>query len=109
MPYRNRKLLDLAHRVQECQFQIPGHCEGFSQDGCEPAHSNHSWHGKGMGQKARDYYHVAACASCHRAYDGCGGFGREHRAELFQAGWERTMALYWRNGWIGVTTEGKKR
>ncbi len=65
MIYRDRKLLDLAHQVTECQLQLPGVCQGHSAHGCEPAHSNQQRHGKGMGHKAEDIFHVAACHACH--------------------------------------------
>ena len=63
-PYRNRQLLDLAHRVQECQIQLDG-CPGFVEDGCEPVHSDQQIHGKGMRQKADDHQHAAGCYYCH--------------------------------------------
>ena len=109
--YRNRKLLDLAHRVQDCQFRITGHCEGFSVYGCEPAHSNQIRHGKGTGLKAHDYCHVAACRSCHDVYDGRApsSLTKAEKTEYFEQGWEGTLARYFENGWLDVTPEGKKR
>lgn len=96
-PYRNRRLLDLAHRVNVCQFRLAP-CIGYSVDGCEPAHSNHQEHGKGMGQKADDDQHVAACPACHRHYDG-GKLGHNARQEFTEAR-ERTFALYEKEGWL---------
>ena len=109
--YRNRKLLDLAHRLQFCQMQILGYCEGFSGDGCEPAHSNQIRHGKGTGIKAHDWWHVAACRACHDVLDGRtpSSLTKSEKNEYFEHGWERTMDRYFREGWIGVTPEGKKR
>lgn len=67
MNYRNRKLLDLAHRLHTCQFRLPG-CKIYVEHGCEPIHSDHNRHNKGMGIKADDDQHVAGCHHCHIAY-----------------------------------------
>lgn len=98
MNYRNRRLLDLAHRVQICQFQLPP-CAGYSVEGCEPAHSNHQIHGRGHGFKADDDQHVAACPHCHRYYDG-GKLPRTEAFDTFTAARERTFALYRSRGWL---------
>lgn len=100
--YRDRKLLDLAHQVNECQLRLPG-CQGYTE-GCEPAHSNQLRHGKGMGIKAHDHYHVSACHNCHMMYDGQikHTIDRCEMDQYWQEGWERTMDLYFRNGWLGV-------
>ena len=66
--YRNRKLLDLAHKVEYCQIQIPGVCTGYT-GGCEPAHSNEYRHGKGKGMKSHDVFHGAGCRACHYEID----------------------------------------
>lgn len=102
MTYRNRRLLDLAHRVTECQVRIPGVCEGHSSHGCEPAHSNQQRHGKGMGNKAADYMHAASCHACHAELDQGRSLSRAERRAYFEEAWERTLALYFENGWIGV-------
>lgn len=102
MTYRNRKLLDLAHRVTECKMQLPGVCQGHSSHGCEPAHSNQQRHGKGMGNKAADYMHVASCHACHVEFDQGKRFNKAEKVEFFILAWERTMALYFENGWLGV-------
>jgi hypothetical protein len=101
MIYRNRKLLDLAHRVQQCQFLLEG-CPGYSIEGCEPAHSNQSAHGKGGSIKAADDQHAAACPYCHRYYDGQLGkvLPRAEAVRLFNAARARTFALYEKNGWL---------
>lgn len=100
--YRNRALLDLAHHVNECQLQISGTCTGYTVEGSEPAHSNQSKHGKGGQIKAHDNFHVAGCHACHAELDQGRRFTREEKAEFWQAGHDRTMLLYWRNGWIRV-------
>ena len=100
--YRSRKLLDLAHRVQECQVRIPGVCRGYSEHGCEPAHSNQQRHGKGVGHKADDCYHAAACHDCHVAIDQGRKLSREDKQHYWRLGFERTFKLYLENGWLGV-------
>lgn len=92
-PFRSRKVLDLAHQVNDCQLQIPGVCIGFSLEGCEPAHSNQSRHGKGAGQKADDNRHVAACHPCHVELDQ-GRMPRVTKAKIWDAAFDRTRELY---------------
>ncbi len=98
--YRNRKLLDLAHGLNTCLFQIPGVCIGYSVEGLEPAHSNSIKHGKGAGIKAHDYYFVASCRNCHMAYDSGSQFSKLEKQELFLSGWERTISAYFELGLI---------
>jgi len=100
-PYRNRKLLDLAHRVHECQLLIPCVCVGYALDGCEPAHADWSEYGKGMGRKAEDFYHVASCHACH-LFLSDGRTPREIKKQAWLAGWRRTIAMYFREGWLCV-------
>lgn len=100
MTYRNRRILDLAHRVNDCQMQIEGVCEGYSAHGCEPAHSNSQRHGKGFGNKAADYMHVAACHSCHAEFDQGRLLSKDQKQEIFNEGWERTISLYFEKGWL---------
>jgi hypothetical protein len=97
--YRNRKLLNLAHRVTECQFQIEGVCEGISPNGCEPAHSNHYVHGHSMGLKSCDSQHIASCKSCHFHYD-AHKLPKEKELEFFNAARERTFAYYRKFNWL---------
>lgn len=92
-PYRNRKILDLAHKVHDCQVRIPGVCIGYSVEGCEPAHSNQAKHGKGAGQKADDNRHVAACHACHVAIDQ-GAMLKSEKVGYWNAAFVRTRALY---------------
>jgi len=100
--YRNRKLLDLAHRVHECQVQIDGVCIGYSPHGCEPAHANWSEYGKSMGRKADDVYHAAACHACHAELDQGKQLSREERLDYWRRGFERTMLYYFRQGWLRI-------
>jgi len=98
MIYRNRRLLNLAHQVNECQFRLAP-CQGYSPDGCEPAHSNHYEHGHGKGIKAADDQHVAACPSCHKYYD-AHRLPREWELPIFNEARKRTFELYQRSGWL---------
>lgn len=106
--HRNRSLLDLAHLVHTCT-----NCERYIEDGCEPAHANGAAFGKGMSLKADDAMHAALCHRCHTWLDQPGAFGsdptgryntmREDRLAMWTAAYFKTMALYWRNGWIKVS------
>jgi hypothetical protein len=89
--YRNRKYLDLAHRITECQVKIPGVCQGYVPEGCEPAHSNQQRHGKGKGLKAEDCFYAAACHACHVELDQGKSLSREEKAHYWQLGYEYTV------------------
>ena len=104
--YRNRRLLNLAHRVQECQFKTP-YCVGFQAHGCNPCHSNHQEHGKGIGIKAGDQWHCIGCNECHAAYDG-GKLGDKAK-ELFLAARERTFAYYRKFNWLNKVGYADKK
>ena len=92
--FRSRALLDLAHRVTECQI-----C-GRHSPGCEPSHANWSEYGKGMGLKAHDVFHAALCHDCHVLLDQGAEWTREERKEKWQAAFVNTLLLYFRNGWL---------
>lgn len=106
--YENRSLLDLAHRLQECQLRLPGVCQGYAPGGCEPAHSNQARHGKGKSIKAHDHFHAAACHACHTELDQGLRFSKEEKAEFWQTGFERTLTEYFKRGWLDVTPAGKR-
>jgi hypothetical protein len=97
-PYRNRRLLDLAHKVNECQLRTPV-CTGYSPEGCEPAHSNSYEHGKAKGQKADDDQHAAACRACHVYFD-ANKMPRDFAVKVFNEGRARTFKFYQANGWL---------
>ena len=99
--YRNRKLLDLAHDVDNCLFQIPGVCAGYT-GGCVPAHSNNLEDGKAAGHKAQDFRQVASCVQCHYEYDSGKKFTKQEKRDFFERGWQRTIAYYFLKGWITV-------
>jgi hypothetical protein len=100
--FRNRRLLDLAHRITECTINIPG-CHGHAPNGCEPAHSNWHEHGKGKSLKAHDCFFAAACHSCHVELDQGSRYAREEKKEFWQRGHARTLLILWERGWIKVT------
>lgn len=106
MSTRNRSLLNLAHRVNECQ-----NCGRWSEHGSEPAHENGIEADKGFGNKGHDNRHAALCNACHGWYDQ-GGTGRDpsnrysanwaEKAEMWTRSHLKTFDLYWRNGWLKV-------
>ena len=95
MNNRNRRLLDLAHRLDQCT-----NCDKWTE-GCEPAHENGIVAGKGFGIKGQDNRHAALCHACHVAYDQ-GPASYEEKSEMFNRAHKRTFDLYWQNGWLRV-------
>ena len=95
--FRSRALLDLAHRVTECQS-----CGRYVDPGCIPAHANWSDYGKGAMLKAHDWAVAALCHDCHVALDQGGVFTREERREKWEQAFKRTLSLYFRNKWLRV-------
>lgn len=102
-PYRNRSLLDLAHEVHDCQ-----NCGRHQPEGCEPAHANWSWAGKGERLKAHDCFHAALCHACHAWLDqgkgpdptGIYEGDREGKLEMWVHAYIGTMLYYFSRGWI---------
>lgn len=103
--YENRRLLDLAHYVQECM-----NCGKFVPTGCEPAHENSQGGGKGFGTKSHDNRHAALCHECHAWLDQgkgkspCGVWAgdRGGKHAMWVRAHLRTFDLYWRSGWLSV-------
>jgi hypothetical protein len=106
MNHRDRRLLDLAHRIQQCK-----NCERWTDHGCEPAHQNGLESGKGTGIKGQDHRHAALCHECHAWLDQ--GANRTDPSDRYyanrdgkQAMWTRahlrTMDHYWSQGWVKV-------
>jgi len=99
--HRDRRLLDLAHKVTTCQ-----NCDRHVESGCEPAHSNWMEHGKGKSRKASDFAHAALCHDCHSWLDQgwsdspCGMYAPEYKREMWTRAHFRTFSHYWREGWI---------
>lgn len=103
MTYRNRKLLDLAHRITECQIKLPGVCIQYSMEGCVPAHSDQQIHGKGIGIKSNDVYFAASCTACNTALCDSKKFDREQKRHYWQVGFEKTLLILWERKWITVS------
>jgi hypothetical protein len=103
--YENRRLLDLAHRVECCV-----NCDRRTPKGCEPAHSNLQRHGRGHAHKSHDHHHCALCHDCALWLDygktsdptGIWEPSRESKAQFFAIMQDRTMHIYWTNGWLEV-------
>jgi len=105
--YRNRGLLDLAHKIETCQ-----NCGRERIEGMDPAHSNLSEHGKGKGLKAHDCFFAALCDLCHHWLDNQGGLGKDpsgvydstpaDRAQMFARAMHRTWLALWRLGRLKV-------
>lgn len=103
--YRNRALLDLAHRDDaEC-----GNC-GYVGP-CDPAHSNWMEDGKGKSHKAHDCYFAFLCARCHAWLDQASvrrdptdtyPAERLGKHEMWMRAFKRTVLFMWRRGWIRV-------
>ena len=96
MNYRNRALLDLAHKLHDCPL-----CQRYSIDGLEPAHSNQGKHGKGMSIKASDNFHAAVCHDCHMLLDN-GMLNREDAKDMWVMAYDATMLEYFKRGWLRV-------
>lgn len=97
MTYRSRALLNLAHRLNTCPL-----CGRHAYHGLEPAHSDSSRHGKGMGHKASDVFHAAICHACHESLP---NMDRQTREQTWGMAFEATMLAYFENGWL--TVKGK--
>jgi hypothetical protein len=96
MNHRDRRYLDLAHKIHECT-----NCGCYVPEGCEPAHSNQQRHGKGTSIKANDCFVAALCHECHRHLDS--GLGdRIEKQSMWQFAFERTLLIYFLNGWLKV-------
>ncbi len=94
---RNRKLLDLAHKVAVCTA-----CGRYMLHGCEPAHENGIRAGKGFGIKSHDNRHAAMCHDCHVSYDQGNTMSKAEKAEMWNEAHKETFTLYWANGWLSV-------
>lgn len=105
--YRNRPLLDLAHKITTCQ-----NCGRYQGEGCHPAHSNLSEHGKGKGLKAHDCFFAALCTYCHHWLDNQGGQGMDpsdrycsnviDKRDMFLRAKDKTVLELFRTGLVVV-------
>lgn len=100
--FRSRAFLDLAHDLHECQLKIPGVCIGYSVDGCEPAHGNWSWIGKGLGLKSDDIF-CATCHPCHVELDQGRKLDAAERELYWAKGAIKTMALLLKTGKLKIS------
>lgn len=96
MTYRNRKLLDLAHTMP-CTAAFAHTCAGYL--GCDPAHSDSSIWGRGMGHKSHDF---AFAAMCHPAHKELARMKRSNKGAEWTLAHVQTMRFLWENGLIGV-------
>lgn len=58
-------------------------------DGCQAAHSNHAYHGKGRGIKASDEFAAALCQACHQLVDQS-QLPRSEKDDIWQTAYMRT-------------------
>jgi hypothetical protein len=94
MNFRSRSLLNLAHKLHTCT-----RCGHYVPEGLEPAHSDSSRHGKGMGLKSGDEFHAALCHACHTELP---NLPRADREDQWQRAFEATLTEYWQRGWLKV-------
>lgn len=99
--YRNRRLLNLAHSINECQIGLPDVCAGYSVDGCEPAHGPKSMLGGGGALKSDDVF-AAGCHACHVEIDQGKRLSRDERQWFWLRGAARTWALLMKRGLLQV-------
>ena len=105
MSYRNRKLLDLAHKCP-CMAQFQHDCTQYlpvdqpALYAVEAAHSDSSKYGRGIGQKTSDWCIAALCHTAHMALDS------KELAGLKDTEWQRahklTLDYLFENGFIKV-------
>lgn len=96
MTYRNRKLLDLAHKGP-CLADFHHKCEGWQ--GCDPAHSDNLMFGRGHGHKTPDWAFAILCNTAHRMLD---QMKREEGFYAWLRAYVKTQNYLWENGFIKV-------
>lgn len=96
MSYRNAALLALANGVP---------CTLCGARGTTVAcHANQVALGKGTGIKSPDYFIAYCCHRCHNQIDGREGtLSRAERHDLWNRGFQRTVALWFEAGFLVVT------
>jgi hypothetical protein len=104
MTVRNRSLLDLAHYCP-CMVDLPHPCVGYQ--GCEPAHGDWAFTGRGMGHKAHDNAFAAACRNAHELLSPKVNdpMTRDEKREAWLRAHFKTMAFIWDHGWVTVNTK----
>lgn len=99
MSYRNAALLAFAR-------DLP--CTLCGATGTTVAcHANQVALGKGFGCKSPDYYVAYCCHACHDLFDGrTGRLNRTERHEMWNRGFQRTVAIWFEAGFLTVGKEG---
>lgn len=92
-------LLEMARRPgQTCLLSAPV-CPGGLRDDTCACHGNSALFGKGMGQKAHDFFTVRGCARCHTWLDTSYNATRDARQLVFRRGLllqaDEWLALSW--------------
>lgn len=88
-------------RGQPCHLRIPGVCNG-NPETTVLCHIRRG-HVAGMGQKPPDICGVFGCSNCHDVMDGrAGKSGSGLLDEFILEGQQRTLAYWWKNGFIKV-------
>lgn len=96
MTYRDRKLLDLAHEMP-CFAAFPHECYAYL--GCDPAHSDSSIFGRGIGHKTHDWAYAAMCNTAHSML---ATFDREQKSSEWLRAFVKTQTYLWENKLIKV-------
>jgi hypothetical protein len=95
MSYRSTKLLKSANGLP-CVLCL-------STGTTVAAHSTQVTHGHGTGCKAPDYFVAYVCQECHDLIDGRRGFlNKEEKREMWNRAFQRTVALWFEQGIVGV-------
>lgn len=102
MTFRSRKLLDLAH-TGPCFADFPHLCT--AHQGCEPAHSDSSLFGRGMGHKTPDWAIAFMCHNAHKLLTAKVGDDMDRETKFYH--WlrahVRTMNHLFENGKLRIT------
>jgi len=100
--YRNRKLLDLAHHDIPCMATFSHQCGGHL--GCDPAHSDSQFFGRGFSHKAHDFAFASMCNRSHKMLDEIND--RELKFKTWLKAYVRTQEFMWENKLIVVQKKG---
>jgi hypothetical protein len=102
MTFRSRKLLDLAHYMP-CFADWPHECVGYN--GCEPAHSDSHFFGRGIGHKADDCFFASLCRNAHADITAKVNDETERDQKFYDwlRAYVKTQTWLWTHGWIKLT------
>ena len=97
-PIRSKKILAAA-KGEDCAWPACGLCDGT----VVAAHSNELSDGKGMRQKADDFYVAFLCGHHHDFYDGriASKNSTINKQEYFNIAMKKTWRRLWDRGIIG--------